>query len=231
MAQKILLIILRSVIAYLVLLSLSRLIGRKLISKITFFDFVVGITLGSLAVRISLGGENSILLGIVSAVVITALVLATDLLGIKSSLFRKIEEGEPIVLIQRGKMLDRNLAKTKISVSKLLMMLRQKDIFYVEDVDYAVIENDGQLSVLLQPDRLPAAAGDLRAAAAENTFPADVIIDGKILPESLKSSGHDEAWLRQQLQAQGIHSPGQVFYASINRSGGLYLSPFRDRTG
>lgn len=230
MAQRIMFIILRSIIAYLVLLFLSRLIGRKLISKITLFDFIVGITLGSLAVRISLGGENSVLMGIISAVVITALVLATDLLGIKSFLFRKIEEGEPVVLIQRGKLMDRNMAKTKISVSKLLMMLRQKDIFYVEDVDYAVIENDGQLSVLLQPDKLPATAGDLKIAAAENTFPADVIVDGKILPENLKSSGHDEAWLRQQLQTQGIHSPDQVFYASINRSGGLYLSAFRDST-
>ena len=230
MIQKIIFIILRSIIAYLVLLSLSRLIGRKLISKITFFDFVVGITLGSLAVRISLGNENSILLGIVSAVVITALVLATDLLNIKSFLFRKIEEGEPVVLIRRGKLLERNMTKTKISVSKLLMLLRQKDIFYVEDVDYAIIENDGQLSVLLKPDRLPAVVGDLKTAVAENTFPTDVIIDGKALPENLKSSGHDEAWLLQQLMAQGIRGPEQVFYASINRSGGLYLSTFRDRS-
>ena len=229
MAQKILFTILRSIVAYLVLLSLSRLIGRKLISKITFFDFVVGITLGSLAVRISLGDENSVLLGIISAVVITALVLATDLLGIKSFLFRKIEEGEPVVLIQRGKLLDENMTKTKISISKLLMMLRQKDIFYVEDVDYAVIESDGQLSVLLRPDKLPAAVGDLKTAPAENTFPADVIVDGKILAENLKASGRDEAWLRQQLQNQGIHSPEQVFYASINRAGGLYLSAFHSR--
>ena len=66
--------------------------------------------------------------------------------------------------------------------------------------------------------------GDLKTAASENTFPADVIVDGKILTENLESSGHDEAWLRQQLQNQGIYSPEQVFYASINRSGGLYLS-------
>lgn len=230
MAQKIVFIILRSIIAYLVLLTLSRLVGRKLISQITFFDFIVGVTLGSLAVRISLGGENSILLGILSAVVITVLVLATDLLGIKSFLFRKIEEGEPIVLVRRGELLDQNMRKTKISVSKLLMMLRQKDIFYVEDVDYAIIENDGQLSVLLKPDKLPAAVGDLKTAPAENTFPVDVIVDGKVLPENLKASGHNEAWLRQQLQAQGIHSPGQVFYASTNRSGGLYLSVFSDRS-
>ena len=230
MVQKIVFTVLRSIVAYLVLLVLGRLIGRKLISKITFFDFVVGVTLGSLAVRISLGEENSVLLGIVSAVVITALVLLTDLFGIKSFLFRKIEEGEPVVLIQKGKLLDRNMTKTKISIEKLLMMLRQKDVFYIEDVDYAIIENNGELSVLLRPEKLPAAAGDLKTAPAENPFPADVIVDGKVLPENLKASRRDEAWLQQQLQSQGIHSPEQVFYASINRSGGLYLSTFHDRT-
>lgn len=71
--------------------------------------------------------------------------------------------------------------------------------------------------------------GDLKTAPAENTFPADVIVDGKILAENLKASGRDEAWLRQQLQNQGIHSPEQVFYASINRAGGLYLSAFHSR--
>lgn len=229
MIQKVVFTILRSIVAYLVVLFLSRLIGRKMISRITFPDFVIGVTLGSLAVRISLGDENSVWLAILSAVVITSLVLATDLLNIKSFLFRKIEEGEPVVLIQKGELLDRNMAKTKISVSKLLTLLRQKDVFYIEDVDYAVIENDGQLSVLLKPDRLPVAAGELNLPKPGTALPVDVIVDGKLLLKNLKASRHDEAWLQQQLQNRGIHSPEQVFYASVNRSDGLYISAFHDR--
>lgn len=226
MLQKIMITVIRSIVAYLVLLFLGRLIGRKLISRITFFDFVVGIMLGSFAVRISLGNENSVLLGIVSSMVITALVLLTDFLNIKSSRFRKLEEGEPIVLIEKGKLLDQNIAKARMSVSKLIMMLRQKDIFYLEDVDFAVIESDGQLSVLLKPDKLPAAAGELKIAKPGNVFPVDIIVEGQIILKNLALSHHDEIWLRQQLQSQGIKDPKQIFYASIDKSDHLYLSVF-----
>jgi uncharacterized membrane protein YcaP (DUF421 family) len=229
MIQKIFIIAIKSTIAYTVLLFLGRLIGRKLISRITFFDFVVGIALGSLAVRISLGNENSIWLGILSAAVITALVLLTDFFNIRSWRFRKIEEGEPVVLIEKGKLLNRNLAKVRVSVSKLLMLLRQKDAFYLEDVDYAVMENNGQLSVLLKADRLPSTAGELNISRPEHAFPVDIIVDGKVIPENLKASCHDETWLQQQLQDQGIGNPGQVFYASINKTDGLYISEFHQK--
>jgi uncharacterized membrane protein YcaP (DUF421 family) len=129
MVQKIAVTVLRSVIAYVFLLFLGRSIGRKLISRITFFDFIIGVILGSLAVRISLGPESSPLLGIVSAGTITCLVLLTDMLNLKSSWFRKMEEGEPIFLIQKGRLLDQNLSRAKISVSKLMMLLREKMFF------------------------------------------------------------------------------------------------------
>lgn len=217
----------RSAIAYLVLLVLGRIIGRKLLSRITFFDFVVGITLGSLAVRISLGNESSLLLGIVASVTITGLVLFTDLLNIKSALFRKLEEGEPVLVIWKGKLQKNNLTKTKISISKLLMLLRQKNIFDVDTVDYAVIENDGQLSVLLKPEQQPATAGELNIPKSANVFPVDVIIDGKILESNLRTSGHDDAWLIGQLQAQSIADAQQVFYAAIGSSGKLFVSTYQ----
>jgi uncharacterized membrane protein YcaP (DUF421 family) len=229
MVQKIAVTVLRSVIAYVFLLFLGRSIGRKLISRITFFDFIIGVILGSLAVRISLGPESSPLLGIVSAGTITCLVLLTDMLNLKSSWFRKMEEGEPIFLIQKGRLLDQNLSRAKISVSKLMMLLREKNVFYVEDVDYAVIENDGHLSVLLKPDRVPVTAGESKIPKSENDFPADIIVDGKIIPENLKSSCHDQLWLQKQLQSQGADSPEQVFYASVGKGDTLFVSKFQAR--
>lgn len=227
MIQKIVITIIRSVIAYVILLLFGRLIGRKLLSRITFFDFVVGITLGSLAVRISLGNESSLWLGILSAGVITALVLITDWLTIKNPLFRRIEEGEPVILIQNGLMLNKNMSKERISVSKLTMLLRQKDVFYPEDVACAVIENDGQLSVLLKPEHRPATAGELNLPKIENKLPTDLIVDGKIQLRNLKACGYDTKWLLDQLHALGINGPEQVFYASINKTGGLFYSKYQ----
>lgn len=226
MIQKLIATVLRSILAYLVLLALGRLMGRKMISRITVFDFLIGVTLGSLAVRIALGDENSLLTTVISAVVITCMALITDRLNIKSSLFRKIEEGEPVLLIRNGKLLDENFAKAKISISKLLMLLRQKDVFEIEDVNYAIFENDGNLTVLLKPEKLPVSAGDLKIAKPADGLSADVIVDGKIIPKNLKASGHTEGWLLRQLQSRGIGGPERVFYASVNAAGRLFAAPY-----
>lgn len=227
MVQRILITVGRSAAAYVVLLVLGRLIGRKIISRITFFDFLIGVTLGSLAVRMSLGNDNSLPLTILSAAVITLLALLTDRLNRKSLLFRRIEEGEPVILIRKGKLLSRNLSKAKISISKLLMLLRQKDVFNIGDVDYAIFENDGYLSVLLKPEKLTASAGELKISKPENRLSVDLIVDGKILAENLANSGHTREWLLQQLQSQGIGRPEQVFYASLNQQDELYVAPLQ----
>lgn len=229
MAYKIILTVIRSIAAYIVILILARLIGRKLISRITFFDFIVGVTLGSLAVHISLGNETSAAAGIASAVTITLLVMLTDLLNNKSYLFRKIEEGEPIVLIRKGEFLEDNMAKAKISITKLLMLLRQKNIFDIESVDYAIIENDGQLSVLMKAERGPVSACELNIKKPENELPIDVIIDGKLIRENLNTGIYNEKWLIKQLQIHGIKDTGQVFYASINKPGHLFVSIFHNK--
>ena len=227
MVQRILITVGRSAAAYVVLLVLGRLIGRKIISRITFFDFLIGVTLGSMAVRMSLGNETSLSLMILSATVITLLALLTDRLNRKSFLFRRIEEGEPVILIRKGKLLSRNLCKAKISISKLLMLLRQKDVFNIGDVDYAIFENDGYLSVLLKPEKLTASAGELKISKPENRLSVDLIVDGKILTENLANSGHTREWLLQQLQSQGIGRPEQVFYASLNQKNELYVAPLQ----
>lgn len=227
MLEKMVVVVVRSTIAYVVLLVLSRVIGRKMLSHITFFDFVIGIALGSLAVRISLGNESSLLYGILSASTMTALVLLTDLLNLRSLLFRKWEEGEPILLVRQGKLLDSNLAKAKVSVSKVLMLLRQKDVFRLEDVDYALIENDGQLSVWLKPEQMPATAADMQVTKPAHQLPLDLIIDGKILHRNLQASGHDEVWLQRRLQSFGLNRPEQAFYASINQSDQFVVSAYQ----
>lgn len=229
MAQQVIATVLKSIAAYVVLLVFGRLMGRKMLSRITFFDFLIGVTLGALAVRMSLGNESSLLMTVISAAVITGMALLTDHLNLKSYLFRKIEEGEPIVLIEKGELRYKSLCKAKISVSKLLTLLRQKDVFDIGDVDYAIIENDGNLSVLLKPEKLSPSAGELKISKPENRLATDLIVDGKIIPENLSSAGRTKEWLLQQLQHQGIYSPGEVLYASVGKTDQLYVALFSRR--
>lgn len=221
---KILITVLRSVCAYVLLLVFGRLIGRKMISRITCFDFLVGVTLGSLAVRISLGSENSLLLSVVATAVITLLVLVTDRLNLQCLPFRKLLEGEPVVLVSGGIIVDGNLKKARISVSKLLMMLREKNMFNVAEVELAVIENDGELSIMPKALNQPATKGDLNKNAAEPKMPADIIIDGRLLTQSLDNTGYSEQRLTAELRKSKL-TVDSVFYAGLDTNGSLYISP------
>lgn len=224
MAWKIIEIIFRSICTYIILLVLGRIIGRKLISRITFFDFIVGITLGSIAVRIALGSQESPFLAAISAIIITILVVITDYLDIKSIGFRKLVDGEPIILISNGKLLDYNLKKVKITINKLMMQLREKDVFNIEDVAIAAIESDGELTVLQKVNKQPVTTGDLNISTNYNGLISDIIIDGKIMQNNLKGTNHDEQWVREQLKTQNIYDTGEVFYAGLNAAGVLYIS-------
>jgi len=224
MEQKVLETVIRSICAYFTLLVLARLIGRKLISRITFFDFIVGVTLGSLSVRMALGAEESLLLSILSAIIITTLVIVTDYLNIKSFKFTKLIDGEPIVLISNGRILDYNLKKVKITIGKLLMQLREKDIFNVADVEFAIIETDGQLTVIPKPNKQPLTTGDLNIQTNNKGITTDIIIDGKIIYDNLKIVNHDEQWLMKQLKSNNVRDVEDVFYGGLDSSENLYIS-------
>ncbi|KZL92655.1 DUF421 domain-containing protein [Clostridium magnum] len=224
MTGKVIQTVFRSISTYIILLILGRIIGRKLISRITFFDFIVGITLGSIAVRIALGSQESPLLASISAIVITTMVVISDNLDIKSIKFRKLVDGEPIILISNGKLLDYNLKKVKITINKLMMQLREKDIFNVDDVALAVIESDGELTVLPKENKQPITTGDLNISKNYTGLMSDIIIDGKIMYNNLNYTNYDEQWVREQLRTYNIRDIEDVFYAGLNAAGILYIS-------
>lgn len=224
MIKEIILAAFRGVFAYVILVVLGRIIGRKLISKITFYDFIVGVTIGSIGARIALGAHESPVLASTSAIVITILVVITDYLDIKSINFRKIVDGEPVILISNGKLLDYNFKKARITVNKLMMLLREKDIFNIEDVEIAAMESDGELTILPKLNKQPVKTGDLNIKTEYSGLMTDIIIDGKIMHDNLNGTKHDEQWIKNQLKLHKIDNVEEVFYAGLNASGVLYVS-------
>ncbi|HEX2939380.1 MAG TPA: DUF421 domain-containing protein [Ruminiclostridium sp.] len=229
MLSKIIEIILRSIAAYVILLILSRLMGRKILSQITFFDFIVGVALGSLAVRISLGSADSVWLGIISAVVITLLVLLTEWLNLTNLRFLRVSEGIPITVICNGEIIDENLKKLRLSLSKLLEMLREKDYYNVGDIAFAVVESDGKLSIIPKSSKRPVTLNDIGKNEQEPKLPVDLIIDGKLLSDNLTEAGLDEQWLISQLSPYNL-KVDNIFYAGLTTNGELYISPRNGHT-
>lgn len=131
-----------------VIIIATRLMGRKLISQMTFFDFVVGVSIGSIIASTVIGSVNSPFNSIFSLILISVFVIITDYAHIKSFFVRKIVDSEPVTLVKKGAIVEENMKHTRMSMRELNMKLREKNIFNLADVEFAIMETYGQLSVL-----------------------------------------------------------------------------------
>lgn len=215
--------ILLSVIAYCLAMLVSRILGRKLISQMTFFDFVVGVSMGSIIANVVLA-YNSPLAAIMALLIFAVLTLLTEFMYIKSIRIRKLVNSKPVVLIDRGQIIDRNMKKVRLTINDLLMLLREKNHFNISDIEYAVMETTGKLSVLPKAAKQPATVADLNLNADYKGLTRDLIMDGSILQENLREANINETDFLNQLQSYGVTQVGEVFYAGLDSAGNLYVS-------
>ncbi|WP_026478650.1 DUF421 domain-containing protein [Alkaliphilus transvaalensis] len=220
----------RAVILYFTLLILARIMGRKMISQMTFFDFVVGITIGSVAASSTLGPYSTSLgAGIAVLVVLTTLVVLIGYLHIKSFRFRKLVDSEAVVVIERGQIVDKNLKRERFTIQELTALLRQKNIFNLSDVEFALLEHDGKLSVLPKSNKQPLKPIDMNISTPYQGLMKDVVIDGIIMKENLEDALLTESDLMKKLQFYGFENVRDVFYAGVDSAGNLYVSKRNDQ--
>ena len=222
--NDILLAVLRSIASFILLIIMTRILGRKALSQMTFFDFAVVITFGSVAANIGIGQDNSFLTAITVLITIGLLGLLSGFLHIKSFRFRKLINSEPLVIIKDGAIIDVNMHRARVTINELNSMLRDKNIFNITDVHYAVLENSGSLSVLPKADRKPLTPKDMQIKPIEGGLTKDIIIDGIIMRENLSSTNLTETWLLDQLKQNTICNVKDVFYAGLAYNGSLYIS-------
>jgi uncharacterized membrane protein YcaP (DUF421 family) len=224
MYEQIIHTLIRGVAAYLFALLLTRLMGRKLISQMTYFDFLVGVSLGSLVANISMGPQNNTTTASTALFVLSLLVIITDFAHIKSLIVRKIVNSEPVTLIDKGNIVEDNMRRTRLTIGELTMKLREKNVFNLSDVEFAIMETDGQLSVLPKPEKTPLTPSHINLKAISTGLMRDIIIDGNIMDENLESVSLDTQWLQSQLNSKGIQSPSDVFYAGVDNFKNIYIS-------
>lgn len=216
--------IIRAIIAYLLLLFIARLMGRKALSQMTFFDFAVIITLGSVTANLAIGQNSTTASSASVLLTLGALAIITGYLHIKSIWFRKLTNSEPVTAIENGRIINQNLKKVRFTVDELTSLLREKNIFNYSDVEFAIIENDGQLSVLPKSQKAPLTPSDMNISTSYKGLTKDLVIDGRILTENLNSVKLDVDWLKAQLSSQGISNVRNVFYAGLDSAGSLFVS-------
>lgn len=221
-------IIIRSVFAFVTLLALTRWMGKTQVSQLTFFDYVVGITIGSIAASLGIDQSITFLNGGIGLLVWAVLTVLVSYIGIKSYWFRRMTDGEPTVIIKNGKVQENNLKKMRMTIDQLMLELREKNAFRVSDVEFAVMETNGELSVLQKRENQPLTPKDMAIQTVPEREPRMVVMDGHVMKRTLRNMGYDEAWLMSELQRQGIQNVEEVFIAQLDSSGALYVDRYDD---
>jgi uncharacterized membrane protein YcaP (DUF421 family) len=218
-----LVVVIRSLISYFALLILMRLIGKQQLAQLTYSDYVVGITTGSIAATISVQLNQNTTASLVGLIVWTILPILVAYLCIKNIWIRKVVNGEATVVIENGKIVERNLAQLQISIDDLLSQLRTKDVFNITDVEFGIFETNGQLSIQLKSQKQPLTPNDLNLPTKYLGLPTTLINEGQILQDALKSLNLTRAWLQYQLAKENIEDVSHISLAQLDTTGNLYV--------
>lgn len=217
----------RSILFVIVLFAVTKLIGKKQISELSFFEYVAGITIGSIAGEIIMGLEDHWGSGILSIMIFALVTFFADILSLKSKNFRNFFEGRGTVLIKDGKILEDNLKKERYSIDDLSSLLRQRNVFKAADVEFAVLEPRGDLSVMLKKENQPLTPKDIQLKVAQEKEPQTVIMDGKILNDPLAESGKTRKWLNMEIEKLGL-TLENIFLGQIDSYGELTVDVYDD---
>ncbi|HDR4640724.1 MULTISPECIES: DUF421 domain-containing protein [Bacillus cereus group] len=222
------LVILRSVFILIILFAITKWLGKRQISELSFFEYIAGMTIGAIAAQVSTGLDSKFFHGVFAILIFAVVPFLTGILSLKNKTARDFFQGKSTVLIKDGKILEDNLKKEKYTSDELLELLRGKDAFSVADVEFAVLEPSGELNVLLKKDRQPLTAKDIGLKVANEKEPQTVIMDGNVLDEPLSASGHNRAWLHAELEKLGVVIEN-VFLGQVDSYGQLTIDIYNDK--
>ncbi len=208
--------VMKSIVSVVILFILARLMGKKQISQLSFFDYVVGISIGSIAASFAVDPRIDYLHGLTSMIVFAIFPIVLSMVSLKSYLGRQLLDGTPSILIQNGRILEKNLAKSKMNLNDLLEECRLKNAFDIAEVEYAILETSGKVSLLLKAPHHPVTVQDMNLTASKKEVCMNLILDGKILDQQLRISLKNELWLMAELQKQNIDSVQDVLLAYLD---------------
>ncbi|MDQ0877984.1 uncharacterized membrane protein YcaP (DUF421 family) [Paenibacillus sp. V4I3] len=222
--MDILTIFLRTVLIYFVVFLMLRIMGKREIGKLSLFDLVISIMIAEIAVFVLEDSNKPLMDGLVPMVTLVLIQIFIAFITLKSRAVRILFDGKPSVLINKG-MIDREeMKKHRYNLDDLMLQLRQNKIMNVADVEFAVLEPSGKLSVVEREVKETAEVNDgMKGTIRYEGLPLPLIMDGKVQDENLEKIGKTRFWLKNQLQVKGARDFKEVFYCSIDHRGRMFL--------
>jgi uncharacterized membrane protein YcaP (DUF421 family) len=222
-----LVVLVRGLISFFTLLIYTRILGKQQVTQLTFFDYILGITIGSIAASMTVDLGIRAWPHFVGLTLWFILVLTLHLITLKSRKLSDYLDGKPTIVIDKGKILNQAMKENRLRLTDLVGMLRQQGVFDVSEVECAILESDGELSVLKKSQFLPLTPNDMKMQTKYKGLNTILIYDGEILRQNLKDINHDEDWLMKVLKKENITSISEVFFASADPQDTLYVSKYK----
>jgi uncharacterized membrane protein YcaP (DUF421 family) len=218
----------RGIIGFFTLLIFARVLGRTQITQLTFFDYILGITIGSTASTLTTDLGSSAWPHWVGLATWVIAGLTMQWLSVKWRNVGRYLNGEPLVVIMNGKILETAMQKARYTIGDLLEQLRSKDVFDINQVEFAVLETDGEISVLKKSQFQPLTPKDMNIPTNYVGLSTEIIYNGIIIQKNLDHLRLDKDWLLTKLKEQNVNDPSDVFLATLNTDGTLYIDTYGD---
>lgn len=211
-------IIFTSVSSVVILFLLAKLIGRRQISQLSLFDYINGITIGSIGAEMATSLDNfqeALIAMLVYGGCSVLLSVGTS----KSITIRRLVSGHPLILFENDILYEKNLSKGKLDIDEVLTQCRNSGYFALDQIHSIILESNGKLSILPKSEERPATPRDLNLKPAQDTLVANVVLDGNIMEKNLKFTGKNKVWLEKQLRANDVKDINEVFLATCDSNG------------
>ena len=215
--MKFLMLCLTALGSFGVLFLVAKFIGHKQIAQLDFFDYITGITIGSIAAEMATELEEP-WKPLTAMAIYGGITLLLSVVSNKIPRSRKYLNGTPTILMDHGKLYRENLKKARLDLSEFMVMCRQQGYFDLTSIQTAVFEYNGKLTILPVSSQRPATPNDMNLAPEQELLFTELIMDGRILEDNLKRMGLDLTWLDKQLKERHVHSPKDVFLAVCDRN-------------
>lgn len=221
-------VVLRSITSFSLLLIGARILGKQTISQMTIFDFVAAISLGAISANLAFNTSIKVHHLIIAFIIYVAIIFLIALVSLKNRKARKFLAGDPTIVVQNGKILEGNMNKMRYTLDYLNQQLREKDIFNIEEVLFAIIETNGTLTVLKKPQYRSVTKQDLMFdVESEQKLPIELIMDGEVIKDNLEQNNITVPWLESELKKRHL-SKSDVVYAVLAANGNMYVDTYRD---
>ncbi|WP_316637029.1 DUF421 domain-containing protein [uncultured Ruminococcus sp.] len=226
--MEVLQVVLASLFSAVILFLIAKVIGHNQVAQLEFFDYITGITIGSIAAELATTLDKPWWKPTISMLVFGSITVALSIITRRFARSRKFINGTPTIVMNDGKLYRQNMKKAKLELSEFLLLCRQEGYFNLNDIQTAVFEYNGKLSILPVSTKRPLNPEDMELNPKPEHIGTEIIMDGRVMGDNLKRKGLNDDWLQKELKKQGYKSTKEIFLGICYDENQLTLFPMKD---